>query len=96
MLENTKNQSRYNPKKCSSNPQGVNKKEKQRKEKEKQKTKAKKIPGRFRYQLINKNNLNVNGLNFKKRDCQIRLNKNKTRIYAIYQRPTSDLETHTD
>ena len=23
-------------------------------------------------------------------------NKNKTRIYAVYRKPTSDLKTHTD
>ena len=42
-------------------------------------------------------NLNVNGLNAptKEKDW---LNgyKNKTHIYAVYKRPTSDLGTHTD
>ena len=41
--------------------------------------------------------LNVNGLNAptKKR---VALNgyKNKTHLYAVYKRPTSDLGTHTD
>ena len=41
--------------------------------------------------------LNVNGLNAPTKDID-RLNgyKNKTRINAVYKRPTSDLGTHTD
>ena len=39
--------------------------------------------------------LNVNGLNAPTKDID-RLNgyKNKTRIYAVYKKPTSDLKTH--
>ena len=39
--------------------------------------------------------LNVNGLNAPNTDW---LNgyKNKTHIYVVYKRPTSDLGTHTD
>ena len=41
--------------------------------------------------------LNVNGLNAPTKDID-RLNgyKNKPHIYAVYKRPNSDLETHTD
>ena len=41
--------------------------------------------------------LNVNGLNAPTKDIGL-LNgyKNKTHIYAVYKRPTSDLGTHTD
>ena len=41
--------------------------------------------------------LNVNGLNAQPKDMDC-LNgyKNKTHIYAVYKRPTSDLGTHTD
>ena len=41
--------------------------------------------------------LNVNGLNSPTKDID-RLNgyKNKPHIYAVYKRPNSDLETHTD
>ena len=41
--------------------------------------------------------LNVNGLNAPRKDTD-RLNgyKNKTHIYVVYKRPTSDLVTHTD
>ena len=41
--------------------------------------------------------LNVNGLNAPRKDTD-RLNgyKNKTHIYGVYKRPTSDLVTHTD
>ena len=39
----------------------------------------------------------VNALNFQPKDTGL-LNgyKNKTHIYAVYKRPTSDLGTHTD
>ena len=39
--------------------------------------------------------LNVNGLNAPTKDID-RLNgyKNKTHIYAVYKKPTSDLKTH--
>ena len=41
--------------------------------------------------------LNVNGLNAPtKRHRLAEWNKNKTHIYAVYKRPTSDLGTHTD
>ena len=41
--------------------------------------------------------LNVNGLNAPtKRHRLAEWIKNKTHIYAVYQRPTSDLGTHTD
>ena len=41
--------------------------------------------------------LNVNALNAPTKDSGL-LNgyKNKTHLYAVYKRPTSDLETHTD
>ena len=41
--------------------------------------------------------INVNGLNAPTKDTGL-LNgyKNKTHIYAVYKRPTSDLGTHTD
>ena len=41
--------------------------------------------------------LNVNGLNAPTKDID-RLNgyKNKTHIYAVYKKPTSDLKTHID
>ena len=40
--------------------------------------------------------LNVNGLMLQPKDID-RLNgyKNKTHLYAVYKRPTSDLGTHT-
>ena len=42
--------------------------------------------------------LNVNGLNAptKKDTDWLKGYKNKTSIYAVYRRPTSDLGTHTD
>ena len=41
--------------------------------------------------------LNVNGLNaLTKRYRLLSGYKNKTHIYAVYKRPTSDLGTHTD
>ena len=41
--------------------------------------------------------LNVNGLNAPPKDTDwLNGYKNKTHIYAVYKRPTSDLETHTD
>ena len=41
--------------------------------------------------------LNVNGLNAPtKRLSSLNGYKDKTHIYAVYKRPTSDLETHTD
>ena len=42
--------------------------------------------------------LNVNGLNAptKKDTGLLNRYKNKTHIYAVYKRPTSDLGTHTD
>ena len=41
--------------------------------------------------------LNVNGLNAPPKDTGL-LNgyKNKTYLYVVYKRPTSDLGTHTD
>ena len=41
--------------------------------------------------------LNVNGLNAPPKDTDwLNGYKNKTHIYAVYKRPTSDLGTHTD
>ena len=41
--------------------------------------------------------LNVNGLNVPPKDIDwLNGYKNKTRIYAAYRRPTSDLWTHID
>ena len=41
--------------------------------------------------------LNMNGLNAPtKRQRLAEWYKNKTHIYAVYKRPTSDLGTHTD
>ena len=41
--------------------------------------------------------LNVNGLNAPtKRQGLLNGYKNKTHIYGVYKRPTSDLVTHTD
>ena len=41
--------------------------------------------------------LNVNGLNFPaERHRLAEWIKNKTHIYAVYKKPTSDLKTHTD
>ena len=41
--------------------------------------------------------LNVNGLNAPtKRQDWLNGYKNKTHIYAVYRRPTSDLDTHID
>ena len=40
--------------------------------------------------------LNVNGLNVPKDTGWLNGHKNKTHIYAVYKRPTSDLGTHTD
>ena len=41
--------------------------------------------------------LNVNGLNAPtKRHRLAEWKKNKTSIYVVYKRPTSDLGTHTD
>ena len=41
--------------------------------------------------------LNVNGLNAPTKNTDwLKGYKNKTRIYAVYKRPTSDLGTHTD
>ena len=41
--------------------------------------------------------LNVNGLNAPtKRHRLAEWIKNKTRIYAVYKKPTSDLQTHID
>ena len=41
--------------------------------------------------------LNVNGLMFQPKDTDwLNGYKNKTCIYAVYNRPTSDLGTHTD
>ena len=41
--------------------------------------------------------LNVNGLNaLTKRHRLADEYKNKTHLYAVYKRPTSDLGTHTD
>ena len=41
--------------------------------------------------------LNVNGLNDQPKDTD-RLNgyKNKTHMYSVYKKPTSDLKTHID
>ena len=41
--------------------------------------------------------LNVNGLMLQPKDIDwLNGYKNRTRIYAVYKRPTSDLGTHTD
>ena len=41
--------------------------------------------------------LNVNGLNIPPKDTDwLNGYKNKTHIYAVYKRPTSDIEKHTD
>ena len=41
--------------------------------------------------------INVNGLNAKTKDIDwLNGYKNRTHIYAVYKRPTSDLGTHTD
>ena len=41
--------------------------------------------------------LNVNGLKLQPKEIDwLNGYKNKTRIYAVYKRPTSDLGTHTD
>ena len=40
--------------------------------------------------------LNVNGLNAPIKRHRLAGYKNKTQIYAVYKRPTSDLGTHTD
>ena len=40
--------------------------------------------------------LNVNGLNAPNKTDRLNGLKNKTHIYAVYKRPTSDLGTHTD
>ena len=41
--------------------------------------------------------LNVNGLNAPTKDIDwLNGYTNKSHIYAVYKRPTSDLETHTD
>ena len=40
--------------------------------------------------------LNVNGLNAPIKKHWVNGYKNKTHIYAVYKRPTSDLGTHTD
>ena len=41
--------------------------------------------------------LNVNGLILQPKDIDwLNGYKNKTRIYAVYKRPTSELETHAD
>ena len=41
--------------------------------------------------------LNVNGLNAPTKDIDwLKGYKTKTRVYAVYKRPTSDLRTHTD
>ena len=46
---------------------------------------------------IEKITLNVNGLMLQPKDIDwLNEYKNKTCIYAVYKRPTSDLVTHTD
>ena len=41
--------------------------------------------------------LNVNGLNAPTKDTDwLKGYKNKTHIYAVYKKPTSDLKTHID
>ena len=41
--------------------------------------------------------LNVNGLKFQPKDTDwLNGSKNKTHIYAVYKKPTSDLKTHID
>ena len=41
--------------------------------------------------------LNVNGLNDQPKDTDwLNGYKNKTHIYAVYKKPTSDLKTHID
>ena len=46
---------------------------------------------------ISKVTLNMNGLNAPTKKTEwLKGYKNKTHIYAVYRRPTSDLGTHTD
>ena len=40
--------------------------------------------------------LNVNGLNAPKDTDWLNRYENKTQIYAVYKKPTSDLKTHID
>ena len=41
--------------------------------------------------------LNVNGLKLQPKDTDwLNGSKNKTHIYAVYKKPTSDLKTHID
>ena len=40
--------------------------------------------------------LKENGLNAPTKRHRLAENKNKTHIYAVYKRPTSELETHID
>ena len=40
--------------------------------------------------------LNVNGLNAPTKRHRLAENKNKTHIYAVYKKLTSDLKTHID
>ena len=40
--------------------------------------------------------LNVTGLNAPTRRHRLNGYQNKTHIYAVYKRPTADLETHTN
>ena len=41
--------------------------------------------------------LNVNGLNAPTKDTDwLNRYKNKTHIYSVYKKPTSDLKTHID
>ena len=70
MLKNTKNKSRYSPKKCLSNPDTTKRKAEETENKAKQKI------GRCRCQLINKE--------FKCK--YIRLGKIKPALYAVYKK----------
>ena len=41
--------------------------------------------------------LNINGLNAPTKDTDwLNGHRNKTHIYAVYKKPTSDFKTHTD
>ena len=41
--------------------------------------------------------LNISGLNAQPKDTEwVNAYKNKTHIYAVYKKPTSDLKTHID
>ena len=61
------------------------------------KNKPKTIKKMVRGTYISITTLNINGLNAPtERHRLVEWIKNKTRIYAVYKRPISDLGTHTD